>query len=77
MRPSLMSPKVWEKTFASASVSPGSETRCLRNESEILSARSWSSSRGTVARRTSCRGEIGETGIFPTSGKPPEILFLR
>ena len=52
MHPSLTS-KVWEKTLPSASVSPGSDACCLRRESEIVSALSWSSSRGMVSRRTS------------------------
>ena len=56
---------------------PGSEACCLRRESEILSARSWGSSRGMEACRTSCKGEVGETGVFPASGKPLERLSLR
>jgi len=42
MRPSAMSSRVWEKTFDSASMSSGLEVCCLRRESEIFSARSWS-----------------------------------
>ena len=77
MRPSLMSSKVWAKTLSSASESPGSAACCLRRESAIVSARSWSSSRGMVACRTSWAGAIGETGIFPTSGKPEDRCSMR
>ena len=77
MRPSAMSSRVWEKTFDSASMSSGLEVCCLRRESEIFSARSWSSSNLMVARRTSCLGAVGETGIAPTRGKPLDRLSLR